>query len=116
MPTNLIRYTDMKKIILMTLFLPISFLLADGAKLYNEKCATCHGKDGSEKAMRKSNPILGMSEKDVMRDLEGYKAGKLNKHGMAGLMRAQVRTYTPQQIKEVSAYIATLKKKKNKAD
>lgn len=94
--------------------LPLLFLVAtcaifaDGASLYQERCSTCHGADGQQKAMRKANPVAGMSTEEVSKNLNGYKDGSLNKYGMAGLMRAQVKSYTQEQIQMVSKYISTL--------
>jgi len=91
------------------LFLVTTFaILADGASLYQEKCSVCHGVDGKQKAMRKTNPIANMSEAKIARDLKAYKNGTLNRYGMAGLMRAQVKSYTEEQINMLSKYIPTL--------
>jgi len=83
-------------------------LLADGASLYQERCSVCHGIDGRQKAMRKTNAISDMSEAKIARDLKGYKNGNINRYGMAGLMRAQVKSYTEEQINMLSKYIPTL--------
>ncbi len=99
----------MKKIAIAMLFAGSTLLMADGAALY-AKCAGCHGKDGSMKALGKSAPIAGLDAATVAADLEGYKAGTTNKHGMGGVMKGQVATYTPEQIKEVSEYISNLGK------
>jgi len=98
----------MKKVAIGMLFAACTMLMADGAALY-KKCAGCHGADGKTKALGKSAPIAGLDAAVLAKDLEAYKAGTLNKNGMGGLMKAQVASYTPEQIKEVAAYIAAMK-------
>jgi len=98
----------MKKNLLFLFLATTLTLLADGASLYQERCSTCHGVDGKQKAMRKSNPIAGMSQEEIINNLNGYKNGSINKYGMAGLMRAQVKSYKPEQIEMLSKYISTM--------
>jgi cytochrome c553 len=98
----------MKKIAIGLLFASSTLLMADGAALF-KKCAGCHGANGEKKALGKSAVIKGLDAAAVAKDLEGYKAGTTNKNGMGGVMKGQVATYTPEQIKEVSEYIAGLK-------
>lgn len=101
----------MKKIILTLFFASMTLLFADGASLYSDRCAVCHGDDGSMSAMRKSRAIAGMDSQQIESDLREYRTGKLNRYGMAGVMRAQVVSFSDEQIKEVAKYISTLKKK-----
>ena len=98
----------MKKIAVAMLFAGSTLLMADGAALY-AKCAGCHGKDGKTKALGKSDVIAGMATDALVKDLEGYKAGTTNKHGMGGVMKGQVGTYSADDIKAVAAYINGLK-------
>ena len=99
----------MKKIALAMLFAgTTSLLMADGAALF-AKCAGCHGKDGKTKALGKSDPIAGMAVDALVKDLEGYKAGTTNKHGMGGVMKGQVASYSADDIKAVATYINGLK-------
>ena len=98
----------MKKIAVAMLFAGSTLLMADGAALF-AKCAGCHGKDGKTKALGKSAPIAGMAVDGLVKDLEGYKAGTTNKHGMGGLMKGQVATYSADDIKAGAAYINGLK-------
>ncbi|HHH20658.1 MAG TPA: cytochrome c, partial [Nitratifractor sp.] len=41
--------------------------------------------------------------------LKGYKAGTRNVHGMGGVMKGQVAAMSDEDIKALSAYVATLK-------
>jgi len=85
-----------------------SFLMADGAAEYQRKCANCHGADARQSALGKSAAIAGRSAGAVVRDLKGYKAGRLNKNGMGGLMKAQVKSLSAKQINALAGYISTL--------
>lgn len=99
----------MKKVVLTLVALgAMSFLAADGAALF-KKCAGCHGAKGEKKALGKSAVIAGLDAAKVEEDLKGYKAGTLNQHGMGGLMKGQVASYSDADIKAVAEYIHGLK-------
>ena len=98
----------MKKLVLLALVATTSIAMADGAALF-AKCAGCHGADGKTKALGKSAPIAGMAAADVVKDLEGYKAGTLNKHGMGGVMKGQANM-SADDMKALGEYISKLAK------
>ena len=99
----------MKKVVLTLVALgAMSFLAADGAALY-KKCAGCHGAKGEKKALGKSEVIAGWDVAKSEEALKGYKAGTRNVHGMGGLMKGQVASYSDADIKAVSEYIHGLK-------
>ncbi len=99
----------MKKVVLTLVALgAMSFLAADGAALF-KKCAGCHGAKGEKKALGKSAVIAGLDAAKIEEDLKGYKAGTLNQHGMGGLMKGQVASYSDADIKAVAEYIHGLK-------
>ena len=98
----------MKKVAIAMLFAGSTLLMADGAALY-AKCAGCHGKDGKTKALGKSDPIAGLAVDVLTKDIEGYKAGTTNKHGMGAVMKGQVATYSADDIKAVAEYISAMK-------
>ncbi len=99
----------MKKVVLTLVALgAMSFLAADGAALY-KKCAGCHGAKGEKKALGKSEVIAGWDAAKVEEALKGYKAGTRNVHGMGGLMKGQVASYSDADIKAVAEYIHGLK-------
>ena len=100
----------MKKIALAMLFAgTTSLLMADGAALF-AKCAGCHGKDGKTKALGKSDVIAGLPADQIVKDLEGYKAGTNNKHGMGGVMKGQAAALSDADIKTLADYISKLAK------
>ncbi|MEJ2468310.1 MAG: c-type cytochrome [Campylobacterales bacterium] len=98
----------MKKIALTLLVASVSLMAADGAALY-KKCAACHGASAEKKALGKSQIINTWDAAKIEESLKGYKAGTLNVHGMGALMKGQVASYSDEDIKAVSAYIAGLK-------
>ncbi len=99
----------MRKVVLACLAVgAMSFLAADGAALY-KKCAGCHGAKAEKKALGKSAVIAGQDAAKTEEALKGYKAGTLNTHGMGGLMKGQIASYSDADIKAVAEYIAGLK-------
>jgi len=96
----------MKKIAITMLLAGFTLLMADGKAAY-AKCAGCHGINGEKVALGKSAKIGGT---DVLADLQGYKAGTLNKHTMGGLMKGQVASMDDATMKAVADYIKAMKK------
>ncbi|MDQ7836466.1 MAG: c-type cytochrome [Humidesulfovibrio sp.] len=73
----------------------------DAAALYNSKCASCHGKDGSKTIL--SKPVKGLSAEDFTKKMMGYKAktyGGSKKAGMEKLAAA----LSDADIKALAAY------------
>ncbi len=81
---------------------------ANGEALY-KKCVSCHGAKAEKKALGKSEVIAGWDVAKLEEALKGYKAGTRNIHGMGGLMKGQVASYSDEDIKAVSEYISKLK-------
>ena len=81
----------------------------DAKSFFNQKCASCHGKDGKRKALGKSGTIAGMAKEELIKKLKGYKAGTLNSYGMGALMKAQVASLSNAQIEALAGYINSLK-------
>ena len=98
----------MKKIAIAMLFAGSALLMADGAASY-AKCAGCHGQNGEKPALGKSAVITGQDSAKTVEQLDGYKKGTLNQHGMGGVMKGQVASMDEAAIKEVSDYIAAMK-------
>ncbi len=98
----------MKKFAISMLFASATLLMADGAAAY-AKCAGCHGAKGEKKALNKSAIIGGQDAAKTIEQLNGYKAGTLNTHGMGGVMKGQVASLDDAGIKVLADYIAGLK-------
>ncbi|MFT7880629.1 MAG: c-type cytochrome [Sulfurimonas sp.] len=98
----------MKKLaITMLLAGATSLMAADGAAIY-AKCVGCHGANGEKAALNKSAIIQGQDAAKTVEQLNGYKAGTLNQHGMGGLMKVQVAALSDEDIQAVADHIAGL--------
>jgi len=95
----------MKKLVIATLVTAgaLSLMAADG-KALTAKCAGCHGADFGKKALGVSKIVKNMSKDEIVKALEGYKAGTFG-GPMKGVMKGQVATYSKADIEAVAAYI-----------
>jgi len=98
----------MKKLAITMLLAGSTLLMADGAAAF-AKCVGCHGANGEKSALGKSAIIKGQAATKTIKQINGYKAGTLNQHGMGSLMKGQVASMDDATIKEVADYIATMK-------
>ena len=98
----------MKKFAITMLLTGSTLLMANGAAAYT-KCIGCHGANGEKSALGKSAIITGQVATKTIEQLNGYKAGTLNVHGMGGLMKGQVASMDEAAIKAVADYIAAMK-------
>lgn len=102
----------MKKTLLTIGVLVLGFLSlhADPATIVKTKCMACHGLNMEKSAMGKSAIVNTFTSAKIKEDLEGYKSGKLNQHGMGAVMQAQAKTLSDADIDALAKYIPTLKK------
>lgn len=98
----------MKKLAITMLLAGSTLLMADGAATF-AKCAGCHGANGEKAALGKSAIIKGQDAAKTIEQLNGYKAGTLNQHGMGALMKGQVAALDDATIKELADHIAAMK-------
>lgn len=70
---------------------------ANGEKTFKAKCAACHGPDAAGKPAMKSPSIKGKTAEDIKKVISGSP-----KH-------AALKSLTDDQVKELAAYLATLK-------
>ena len=70
---------------------------ANGEKTYKAKCAGCHGADAAGKPAVKSPSIKGKS------------ADEITKAFSASPKHASVKKLAPADVKDLAAYLATLK-------
>ena len=68
------------------------------------RCAGCHGQSGQ--GVAKNPAIAGMAEADFVKAVNDYKSGARNNAAMKG-MTASLK---PQDIEDLAAYYASLKK------
>jgi mono/diheme cytochrome c family protein len=80
-----------------------------GEALYKSKCAGCHGADGKgQTAVGKANNIRDLGSADVQAQGDDAIAGIVS--GGKGKMPAYGKSLKADQIKDLVAYIRTLKK------
>jgi mono/diheme cytochrome c family protein len=70
---------------------------ANGEKTYKAKCAGCHGANAEGKPAMKSPSIKGKSADEIQKQISTSP-----KH-------AGVKNLTPAEVKDLAAYLATLK-------
>ena len=70
---------------------------ANGEKTYKAKCAVCHGPDAAGKPAMKSPSIKGKTAEEIQKAISTSP-----KH-------ATLKSLTADQVKEVAAFLATLK-------
>jgi mono/diheme cytochrome c family protein len=96
----------MKKVLLGVTIVAMSCLAAsasraqdaaNGEKIFKAKCAGCHGTDAAGKPAMKSPSIKGKS------------ADEITKAFSTSPKHASVKSLTPADVKDLAAYLATLK-------
>jgi mono/diheme cytochrome c family protein len=82
---------------------------APGEPIYKTKCAVCHGPDGKgETAVGKANKLRDIGSAEVQKQSDD-ELGAIITNGK-GKMPAYGKSLKPEQIKELVAYIRSLKK------
>jgi mono/diheme cytochrome c family protein len=80
-----------------------------GEALYKAKCVACHGADGKgETAVGKANKVRDLGSADVQKQSDDELAGIIGNG--KGKMPAYGKSLKPEQIKDLVAYIRSLKK------
>jgi len=79
----------------------------NGANLYAQKCASCHGKDAKKSALNASDSIAGWDSTKTQDALNGYKDGNYGKK-MKNIMQGQSKPLSDNDIKLISDYISIL--------
>lgn len=79
----------------------------DGASLYAQKCASCHGSKAEKSALNKSQVIAGWDKVQTSEALKGYQAGTYGKE-MKALMQGQAKALNDAQIDALAQHIAGL--------
>jgi cytochrome c553 len=79
----------------------------DGAAIFAQKCASCHGLKAEKAALGKSQVIAGWSSGQTKDALKGYQAGTYGKD-MKALMQGQAKALNDAQIDAVAKHISGL--------
>lgn len=88
---------------------PLQAATLDGAALFKEHCATCHGAEGQNPRGNASNGIRMYSADEVRQRLKGYADGSYGGDKKA-VMQNVVKNLQPDQVQAVSDFIGSLKK------
>lgn len=89
------------------IFLGCSNKPADGASIYTQNCATCHGKMARKSALGKSVPIGGFSKDEIVHAIKGYQNGTYG-GSMKNTMKKHVSSLNNEEIEAVAKYIDEL--------
>ena len=79
--------------------------IPNGARLYVERCAGCHGPDGQGGI--NVPPLAGMGAENVLKKINAYADGKADLHADPEMI-ANIKKLTPQERTYVAYYIGTL--------
>ncbi|WP_324171691.1 c-type cytochrome [Sulfurimonas sp.] len=104
----------MKKILLIVVLASISLMAADGAKLYKQRCALCHG-DKALKSPLKGVPILaGRDVTELALTIRAYRdqderIGTYTMHKSSQVMKDSTSSLSRDKIVAIAKYISELK-------
>lgn len=79
----------------------------NGAAVFAQKCASCHGQKAEKSALGKSQVIAGWESAKVKEALHGYQAGTYGKE-MKAMMQAQAKGLNDAQLEALAKHISTL--------
>ncbi len=94
----------MKKMFLLTFAASLSYTsvaFADNGRLLASQCFQCHGPNGHSKG--EIDSIYGKSYSDLYGDLT-----EMKQKNKVEIMHLQIKSYTDEEIKQMSAYLSTL--------
>lgn len=76
------------------------------ASLFQQKCAGCHGSDGSKHALGVSPILNGQSKEDIVKKLHGYQDGTYG-GSKKNIMQMQAKSLSDEQIKNLAEEISS---------
>lgn len=79
----------------------------NGAAVFAQKCASCHGQKSEKSALGKSQIIAGWDSAKTKEALHGYQAGTYGKE-MKAMMQAQAKGLSDAQIDALAKHISAL--------
>jgi len=82
--------------------------IEEGKKIYQSKCISCH-KDGTISAYNAARPLATLSVEQIEVSIRDYGLDQKD-NGMAILMKPYANMLGDKDVKDVAAYIQTLKK------
>lgn len=86
----------------------------DGARIYKEKCAFCHGKQGTPMPALAKQGVRDFNDPKWVESTSVEKVAQVVEEGVKGtLMRAFAKELSAQEITAVSAFVHAIPKKKD---
>lgn len=79
----------------------------DGKRVFNSKCAHCHGEKGT-RAPARGVRVANLNELEVQNALGLYRIGKRNHFSGGALMQSQAKNLNDNEIAAVAKYIDQL--------
>ena len=104
----------MKKIMIMLLLASMSLMAADGAKLYEQRCALCHGEKAQKNPLKGVPALAGMDATVLALTIRGYRdqderVGAYTMHKSSQIMEDSTSGLTRDMIVAIAKYISELK-------
>ena len=90
-------------------------LPADGEAIYKKECIQCHSADGKQTTMfdasrLKYAEITGLDTAKLVKELQQYRLGYVNKHGYGMLMKTALTDLSYEEIDALAEYITSTMK------
>lgn len=79
-----------------------------GADIF-KKCVACHGAKAEKSYLNKIPVLTTLDPAEMVENMKKYKAGELNVFKMGAVMKGQMAGLSEEDMKNVVAYIQTLK-------
>ena len=104
----------MKKIIAGLLLAGVSLMAFDGAKLYKQKCASCHGDKAQDSPKSGVRPLAGRDVSELALTIRGYRdqderVGTYTMHKDSRIMYDATSSLSRDKIVALAKYISGLK-------
>jgi len=82
--------------------------ISTGAKIYNSRCASCHGNRGQEEAYNTSRKLNEMTFDEIKTSVNAYAIDDKD-NGMAIVMKPYATDLETKQMRQISDYLNSLK-------
>ncbi|MGA1932172.1 c-type cytochrome [Arcobacter sp. YIC-464] len=85
-------------------------LIADGKKIYTNKCQSCHGEKGEKSAYNVATPLINLTEKEITYAINQYSIDSNYGNSYNIIMKAIANGTTKDDIKKIKAYLDSINK------
>ena len=104
----------MKKIIIVLILASMSLMAANGAKLYQQRCAKCHGADAKKSPLKGVASLANRDVTELALTIRAYRdqdesIGAYSMHKSSQVMKESTSSLTRDQIVAIAKYISGLK-------